>query len=296
MSYRPLNAPRLTPPYSLRGSGSRQSRQTTTSGMPAGVGAVGTAGNPSPQIPGATTGMKKAYVPTPNSGGTIEGNGKKIIEQPDWNYKGPLSGSGAGPGVNTPQAWRGPVRPTVDPRVDPAGESSMPLNRPPQTERANPLTNGGGPPQMEGTSVPVTPPTLNPGKAMGFSQRGNQTPVGDDLNQGTPTSPGQFMSGDPNAPGGQLAPQPGDAGSSPADDLGAARENVQSDLNGGGHTGGVGPYARSFTNPTSAAIYHDYTRQLFGGQPMPQGRTNLTRARGTPQDQSNDDFEGEQAA
>lgn len=252
----------------------RPAGPSTVSGLPAGPGAVGTAANPSPQAPGVTTGMKRSP-PTPNSGGIIDAGarGRRVLPT-DPNYKGPLATGNTGPGPGNPGAWRGGAadRPAMAPTVDPGQEMT---NRPAQTERANPLANGGGSPQLEGSSLPVNPPTLNPGKAMGFSQRGNKTPAGDDLNV--------FQPGDPNASGGQLAPQEGDVSNSRdlgvQGDLGAAREGIQSDLNPGQHAGGVGQYRRLFSNPTSASIYHDWTQKAFGGAATPKSKVSgLTRA------------------
>lgn len=46
---------------------------------------------------------------------------------------------------------------------------------------------------------------------------------------------------------------------------------------GGGFTGGQGPYARSFSNPTSGNIYDTYTRKLFSS-PAPSLQSPFQRA------------------
>jgi len=262
-------------------------RQTSASGMPKGPGPVGTAANPSPAVPGVTTGLKRSP-PTPNSGGIIDAGarGRRILPT-DPNYRGPLATGFGAQAPNTPQAWRGAVRPTAAPGLDP-GQEMAPANRPPQTERANPLANGGGPPQVEGTSRAVPAPTLQPGKAMGYSQRGNRTPPGDDLNQG------QAAATPAAGPGTEETYDAATAPPGPQGDLAAAREGVQSDLQGGGHMGGIGQYARKFSNPTSASIYHDYTKRLFGGAATPKAKTNLTRT--GPRDTGEQDFDYEAAA
>ena len=227
---------------------------TTTSGLPAGAGIVGTAGNPSPAP--AATGLSRS----PNSGGIIQGPGTagRIIP-PDPGYQGPIATGDA----NRPMPAAAPA----------------PVNRPPQTERANPIVNGGGMPQPEGSSVPVakpvTPPpaSLDAARAMGFKQSGMKSPTGQDA----PASPAASPVSAEDAPGSADPMAPASGGDQPQK----------------AHVGGVGAYARSFTNPNSAAIYHDYTRQLFGGAPSPKSAqtTGLTKAKGAPQDESNDDQE-----
>lgn len=261
----------------------------TMAGMPAGAGAVGTATNPSPSMPGVTTGLKRTP-PTPNSGGIIAGPGaQRRVIPPDAGYKGPLP-TGFGTAQDSPNAWRGAQRPALAPNVDPGAEMGPGANRPAQSERANPLVNGGGPPQVEGTSAVVPKPTLNPGKAMGFNQRGNKAPVGDDLNQPGATDP-NAPPADGENPDDNPDAAPGDG--TPQGDLAATREGVQNDLQGGGHVGGIGKYARSFSNPTSASIYHDYTKRLFGNAATPKSNVNTGMTRTGPRDNGTESDGGE---
>ena len=259
---------------------------TTLSAMPAGPGAVGTAANPSPAAPNnaPATPMTRTQQ-RPNSGGNIQRNGKLVsYTPPDPTYTGasttPQSGGYATAGgrtVSSPTSpgYKGPLP------IGPDGKpGAVPANRPPQTERDNPLVNGGGPPQLEGTSVAVTPPapppTIDPGKALGISRRGTRTPAGQDL-----PNPAAVAT-DPNA-------QPASPDeSSVGDDLAKVRQGVQSDLAGQTHVGGYGQYAKNFSSPTAANIYDSQVRSLFGG-PTPKGAASSAASRAN--DNSNDDQE-----
>ncbi len=321
LSYRPLTSSRGRSLF----SGARRGQPLlTTSGLPAGGGAVGTAENPSPQIPGVTTGLKSAYKPTPNSGGLIQRSGQAPVRVPtDPGYNGVLptgqfGAAGAAEAQGRIAAAGGRAQVGGGPLpVAPA----QPVNRPAQTERANPLTNGGGSPQVEGTSVPVAPPTIDPGKALGYVQRGNRAPGGTDLNPGGPAGgggsagPDGWIPGDPNAPGGQLAPQPGDqdADSDLAKtrkdvqgdlaktregvqgDLAKTREDVQGDLNqaDSGHIGGSGDYAQRFSSPQAADIYTSHVNQLFGGGPSKAAKSPSMLTRTGPRDNGTESDGGE---
>jgi hypothetical protein len=70
-------------------------------------------------------------------------------------------------------------------------------------------------------------PDIDHARSLGLSTKGNGTPSGDDI----------------SAPGSTL------------------EKSAQPDS----FTGGTGQYQKSFSNPTSASIYHDYVKKLFGG-------------------------------
>ncbi len=218
--------------------------------MPQGTGAVGTATNPSPQMPGATTSLKPAMPPTPNSGGVLQQPGQVPWQVPtDPGYKGQLpSGVFGQAGAQQAQArikaaggtaqMGGGLLPQGGAYVSTIPDA--PANRPQQTERANPLVNGGGTPQVEGTSVPVPAPHLDPGKALGFKQSGGRVAGGQDINPagGGVAPEGGFVPGDPNAPGGQLSDYSG-----PTNDAQASRQGIEGDMTAAreGTQGNVSP-------------------------------------------------------
>jgi hypothetical protein len=261
-------------------------KQTTLSGLPAGVGPVGTAGNPSPQFPGVRSGLKPAYKPTPNSGGIIQNNatGQRMDINPDANYKGaPATGFGANTVAQS------------NPAITEAPNA-------PDATGGTPLSSDGLPPQPAGKSEPtkpiVAPPTnpapkIGPGLSPGNKAQSLPPSTDTDAPQKAAQkaqAPSDFIPGDPNAPGGQLAPQPGDdpnnelAGKSVSSDLHDTAQGVQDDLNGGDqqqHVGGHDAYARTFSNPKSADLYHQYYQKLTGDTRGRQG-VDTTAASGTP--------------
>lgn len=116
-----------------------------------------------------------------------------------------------------------------------------------ETESANPLTGTSNDLPMGKTqtlpSTPAAPTTdINHARALGFSARGQQTPTGDDI-----ATPGATPDAD--------AAMNGNPGSTP---------DTQT------FNGGMGAYSRSFSNPQSANIYHDYVKKLFGSAPPQQ--------------------------
>ena len=247
-------------PQTMRRDGSMISRrlgtpsqpQVTLSGMPGGPGPVGTAANPSPQAVGGTSPLRPAYKATPSSGGIIQAGNKGAVLRsiaPDPGYTGQKA-TGFG----------------LSPQQLSTLQSASPANRPAQTERANPLTNGGGAPQVAGTSVPVEKPTLDPGKAMGFSSKGTSIPQGQDMEPRNEASP---------APDGAAADTP----------------------QGDSLTAGDGAYQRSFTNPTSASLYRSFVSKLFPGRQTPAPSSGLTKSMGPDASKgtmgvSNEDYEG----
>ena len=248
----------------------RPAAMTTLSSMPAGPGAVGTAQNPSPAAPNnaPSTAMTRVQPmqSRPNSGGNIttsSGRGLGVPSDPGYRADQQDSGPQSGGTMR-----RGGLTRVVPASPGPNVVVGQPANRPAQTERANPLDNGGGAPQMAGTTMPVapapTPPAIDPGKAMGASSRGNRVPAGQDQ----PSAAAQ-----PAAPAAADTPEPG-AETSPTDDLADVTKSVQSDLSAKTHVGGFGQYARNFSSPTAASIYDDHVRQLFGrGAPKPADTT-----------------------
>jgi hypothetical protein len=261
-------------------------KQTTLSGLPAGVGAVGTAGNPSPQFPGVRSGLKPAYKPTPNSGGIIQVNGgDRRVLPTDPNYKGQLA---TGFKSDQPGSTLGFSSANPAPIAQPNG--------------GTPLSSDGLPPQPAGKSEPTAPivaPPTNPAPKIGPGlSPGNKaqslppsTDTDADMNKGGKAGANGFIPGDPNAPGGQLAPQPGDdpnnelAGKSASSDLHDTAQGVQDDLNGGDqpqqHIGGHDAYARTFSNAKSAQTYHDYVARMTGDT-RPRPGADTTAASGTP--------------
>lgn len=133
-----------------------------------------------------------------------------------------------------------------------------------ETESANPLTGTSndlpmGKTQTLPSSTPAT--DINHGRAMGFSSKGQATPAGQDI-----TTPGATPDAD--------AAMNGNPGSTP---------DTQT------FSGGMGAYQRSFSSPTSAAIYHDYVKKIFGSAPPQQpGQTPSMLAR-TPGPQVDED-------
>ncbi len=126
---------------------------------------------------GATTNFAPSpYVPEaarPNSGGTMTRAGA--------NYVVPPSPAGAySPAVSADVANQPAVQPTA-----PAPNPPPPQ----QTEAVNPLTNSGSAPK---TQLAGTTQDVNPGQAMGFSQRGATVPQGQDA---MPSAPGEHMAG-----------------------------------------------------------------------------------------------------
>jgi hypothetical protein len=74
------------------------------------------------------------------------------------------------------------------------------------------------------------------------------------------------------------------AGKSVSSDLHDTAQGVQDDLNGGDqqqHVGGHDAYARTFSNPKSADLYHQYYQKLTGDTRGRQG-VDTTAASGTP--------------
>lgn len=142
--------------------------------------------------------------------------------------------------AGTPKA-PGAIASAPNPAMAPGAQPAQPTQ---QKETASPLT--GDPasvPTGASEDVAALPPNelknarpfdparkMSPGKAMGFSQRGAATPAGDDAPAATGTAP-TADNGDP-----------------------------------GSYPGGTGNFQRNFSNPTSAGIYHDYTKRLFGDQ------------------------------
>ena len=245
---------------------------------PTARGVSGTAANPSPQIPGVTTGAK-----TPNSGG--------IIQQGDQQHDYPADPGYAGP------------KPTGFLKQAPA---PLAANRPQQTERADPLNGAGGPPQVPGTSRTVSEaPVPEPGKAMGFSSRGNGVPKGEDRHPTEkPSDSSGYAPGGPNAPGGQLATQPGDDEPNGLDgqqtlNLDKPDEDEEGKI--GGHVGGSGHMARKFSNPTSANVYDDYIKKatgtppaarIFSGKPAGKSSASMLK-KGGPKDNGDEESEGQ---
>ena len=254
----------------------------THSGLPAGRGVVGTGANPSPQ-PMGTAGAK-----TPNSGGIIQQGDQTHVYPADPDYSGPKPTGFLRKGAPAPLS---------------------PPNRPQQTERANPVAGAGGPPQLPGTSRTVSEaPEVDPGKAMGFSSRGNKVPHGEDRHPlETPEEHGGYMEGDPNAPGGQLATQPGDE-----DDGGQQKMDLDAKSGGeepeedeeekiGGHVGGSGAMARKFSNPDSASVYDNFAKsmtgtptpaRIFSGKPTGKSSASMLK-KGSPRDNGDESSGGE---
>lgn len=242
------------------------------SGVPLPVGALngvaGTAASPSPQ-PVGTTGstnsiVKPNYRPpqnpnaqrTPNSGGRITANvggqTQQVDVPADADYTGRQSTTANSGGIIQKGGKFAKFIPPDANYRGPTPSLSTPPNRPPQTERADPMTNGGGTPTLPGQSAPVVrPPTLDVGRAIGASSRGTATAPGQDLGSAGVQSD---LAGVTAGVQKDLAGQPGQPGAIP----------------GAGFTGGQGALTRNFTNRTAAGIYHDYVRQLFG-QSIPNG-------------------------
>lgn len=159
---------------------------------------------------------------------------------------------------DTQQAWRGSIQPQAP--ADLGGGAvlskvSPGITKPPAT----PTTVAA---QQTESANPLTGDT-------------NALPGGSvqDLNHGRAMG---FSTKGPTAPGGTDVKTAPPAGSPPTASV-----------------GGSGIYQRSFSSPTAAAIYHDYTRKLFGdaGQPAatPQAQGFLKRASGSANDQDGDE-------
>jgi hypothetical protein len=187
----------------------------------------GTAGNPSPQAPGITT-----RVPPVNRDTT----GASLFEPPQ----------------DTPQAWRGTTRPGAGPtptptatdtraRFDTAGRD-LKVGAP-----ATPGQNPNGvpglyqPPKPDASMVlaQTTLPQSEANNPLTNAAAGKQPVTGGSVDVGQVMG---FSRRGNRVPGGQDA--------------------LPQDPN----VGGNGLYARRFSNPTSASIYHNYVKGLFGDE------------------------------
>lgn len=123
----------------------------------------------------------------------------------------------------------------------------------PQAWRGGQQPGQGGPTDL-GNGVVLNAPKPNAAKALGFSQKGTGVPRGDDA---LPAAGNEPTVDNGTSPGG----------------------------NAGTFPGGTGPLQRNFSNPTSASVYHDYTKNLFAGAntaPAARaGKSLLTRAPAT---------------
>jgi hypothetical protein len=238
---------------------------------------MGTAGNPSPQIPGVTAGAK-----TPNSGGIIQKGAQETDYPADPAYTGPAPTGFLKKGIPAPLT---------------------PANRPPQTERADPLSGAGGPPQLTGTSRTVsTAPAIDPGKALGASTRGNMVPKGEDRHppqqpdpdlKGGSAGPDGWIAEDPNKPGGSLNPDGKEDGEEEDD-----KHNDDETI--GGHVGGSGAAAAKFGKPTPGSAYQSYLNgatgagqgaKIFSGRATGKPASNVKAA--GPRDNGNESDGGE---
>ena len=250
--------------------------------MPMGNGIVGTAGNPSPQA--APAPAKPFLKPSrPNSGGTIVGRGQTVNVPSDPGYNDRQQESGPQSG-----GWlqKGNLAVHVLPNEGPQS-TGIEMENQPKAESSNPLNNATQPKQIEGAKVdvaPITPPpakdTLDAGKALGITQRGNASAPGKDVNAPAPKPDvDQISDTDTSATAPDAQPQ---------DSVDSSPQSVESDLKASAdetqqHLGGHGAYQRSFSNPQSAQIYHDYYSKLTGDK-TPRPGSSPAKPTGTPRD------------
>lgn len=163
-----------------------------------------------------TTGLARV---NPTGGGTMTRNGVTTSTGP---------GGADFTGWTDPDTNRAPVTTAVPPVQ--------------QKETANPLT-GATNSVPAGASQPVPAPAVNPAKAMGYSARGDATPIGTDVQR---------------APTGFVAPV------TPPNPAAA------------------GPMGPNFSNAVSGQVYGHYVKNIFRGQSGQRGasspRTSLQRS------------------